>query len=463
MKYAEILRNVSFDDIWSRLADTEKFVCCTRGSDTGWETSIMWDPRERYVAEHESSADGLNRFVREEQQHGRRIFGYLSHDFGYALHGLKPRAQNDLKLPDILFYSYDAYIVCRQDEIEIHATDFANLSTFVKSVKEILSRVPAAGVACARNARASTEFRASATLEEYARSFENVKQHILAGDIYQMNLTHRLEGRTKKPSRKLFSALWDKNHADFSAYIEAGDFEILSASPERFISVSADYQIDPSTTRSAWLRGEKRSPETRSADERSDVICDNAVRIINTFPIKGTRPRGASAIEDERLRDELTNSEKETAELTMITDLLRNDIGKVCEFGTVRVVSVRIVRAFASVWHAYSHITGICAQGVRAIDALIAMFPGGSVTGCPKRRAMEIIDELEPTVRGVYAGSIGYIDSDDSADFNIAIRTLIKKGNRVYLQVGGGIVYDSVEKDEYEETLDKARSFLGIL
>ena len=134
-----------------------------------------------------------------------------------------------------------------------------------------------------------------------------------------------------------------------------------------------------------------------------------------------------------------------------------------CEFGSVRVVSSRIVRAFASVWHAYSHITGVCAKGIRAIDALVSVFPGGSVTGCPKKRAMEIIDELEPTARSVYAGSIGYIDPDDSADFNIAIRTIIKKGERVYLQVGGGIVYDSNERDEYQETLDKAKSFLGIL
>ena len=241
-----------------------------------------------------------------------------------------------------------------------------------------------------------------------------------------MNLTHRLEGRTKKSPRGLWSAMWEKNRADFSAYIEGDGFEILSASPERFISVSADRRID-------------------------------------TFPIKGTRPRGANPAEDERLKNELINSEKETAELTMITDLLRNDMGKVCEFGSVRVVSTSIVRAFASVWHAYSHISGVCAKGVRSIDALLSMSPGGSVTGCPKRRAMEIIDELEPVARGVYAGSIGYINPDDSADFNIAIRTLIKKRERVYLQVGGGIVYDSNEKDEYKETLDKAKSFLGIL
>lgn len=422
MKFSEILRDVSFDDIWNRLADAEKQVCCARGNDTGWETFIAWNPRERYIAGCDSNLNGLKRFVREEQEKGRRIFGYLAYDLGYALHEIKTRAKNDLKLPDILFYSFDAYAVCRISEIEICASESSPLSVFSKSVKEILSRKPVSG----SGVHTGEELRASIIEKAYSRSFEIVKQHILAGDIYQMNLTHRLEGSTKKPPRELFADMWQKNRADFSAYIEADGYEILSASPERFISISAERRID-------------------------------------TFPIKGTRPRGANAEEDERLKNELTDSEKEMAELTMITDLLRNDLGKVCEFGSVKVMSPHAVRAFASVWHAYSHITGVCAQGVRSIDALISMFPGGSVTGCPKKRAMEIIDELETTARSVYAGSIGYIDPDDSADFNIAIRTIIKKGERVYLQVGGGIVHDSVEQDEYQETLDKASSFLGIL
>lgn len=459
MEHVQSLRGVSFDDIWSRLASTEKYVSCTRGTNAGWETFIAWNPRERYIANREVSLTNLRDFVRGEQERGRRIFGYLAYDLSYDLHAIVPRAINDIQLPDILFHSFDAYIVCRQDGIDICATDSATLASHSESVKKILSRPPLERT----DTTNSQEFATNSTEDAYARSYESVKNHIIDGDIYQMNLTHRLEGSTKKTPRELFSAMWEKNHADFSAYIEADGFEILSASPERFISISANRQIDPGTTRSAWLRGEKRSPETRSADERSDVISDNAVRIIDTFPIKGTRPRGANAGEDERLKNELTSSEKETAELTMIIDLLRNDLGKVCEFGSVHIVSPRIVRAFASVWHAYAYITGICAKGIRSVDALLSMFPGGSVTGCPKKRAMEIIDELEPTTRSVYAGSIGWIDPDDSADFNIAIRTLIKKGERVYLQVGGGIVYDSVEKDEYQETLDKAQSFLGIL
>lgn len=425
MPHSEIIPNVSFDDIWSRLADTEKWVCCTRGSDTGWETSIAWGPRARHVVNFEGSLTAFKDFVRGEQKCGRRIFGYLSYDFGLTLQGLQSRAENDLKLPGALLYSFDAYIVCRGNEIEICAVDEPSLSVLSASVKELLSRAPAK-TAHPVGQKGSPEFKPATSETAYARSYDTVKKYIVAGDIYQMNLTHRLEGTTQKSPRELWSAMWEKNRADFSAYIEADGFEILSASPERFISVSADHNI-------------------------------------NTYPIKGTRPRGANMVEDEELEKELTDSEKETAELTMITDLLRNDMGKVCEFGSVRVVSPRTVRAFASVWHAYSHVSGVCAKGVRAVDALLSMSPGGSVTGCPKRRAMEIIDELEPVTRGVYAGSIGFINPDDSADFNIAIRTLIKKGDTVYLQVGGGIVYDSNEKDEYQETLDKARSFLGVL
>ena len=216
----------------------------------------------------------------------------------------------------------------------------------------------------------------------------------------------------------------EKNKADFTAYMECGDFEILSASPERFIKISEN--------------------------------------VIETFPVKGTRPRGKNKEEDEMLKKELLESEKEKAELSMITDLLRNDMGKVCAIGSVKVIDPRIARAYTFVWHTYSHIKGILADGVSKMDALTSMFPGGSITGCPKKRAMEIIAELEWKQRGIYTGAIGYKEGEE-LNFNIAIRTIIKKGNKAYLSVGGGIVYDSTEDGEYEETLHKAKSFFGLL
>ena len=209
---------------------------------------------------------------------------------------------------------------------------------------------------------------------------------------------------------------------DFAAYIEGDGFEILSASPERFVKI----------------RG----------------------RAIETCPIKGTRARGRTREEDERLKQELLTNVKERAELDMITDLLRNDIGKVCSFGSVKVCDRRLLSSCQTVWHTYSRIRGQLRDTVEPVYALISMLPGGSVTGCPKKRSLEIIDELEPYTRSVYCGAIGYIEPNGDIDFNIAIRTIIKKGKKVYLSVGGGVVYDSDCEAEFRETLEKAKSFL---
>ncbi|HPJ80571.1 MAG TPA: anthranilate synthase component I family protein [Candidatus Portnoybacteria bacterium] len=184
---------------------------------------------------------------------------------------------------------------------------------------------------------------------------------------------------------------------------------------------------------------------------------------IETCPIKGTRKRGNTKPKDNNLKKELLSNEKEKAELNMITDLLRNDLGKICKIGSVKVEKQRAISKCPTVWHTYSKITGILDNKNTSIDALISMIPGGSITGCPKKRAMEIIDELEPQTRGVYTGIIGQINPNLDLDFNIAIRTVIKKKEKLYLQVGGGIVIDSKNKSEYEETLHKAKSFMKIL
>jgi len=186
-------------------------------------------------------------------------------------------------------------------------------------------------------------------------------------------------------------------------------------------------------------------------------------RKIETCPIKGTRPRGKTQKKDLKNKKELLGNKKEAAELNMITDLLRNDLGKVCEIGSLKVIGNRLISRCPTVWHTYSKITGRIAAEFTPVEALISMLPGGSITGCPKKHAMEIIDELEPTTRSVYTGIIGCIDPNLDLDFSIAIRTIIKKRDKLYLQVGGGIVYDSIEKAEFQETLDKAESFMEIL
>jgi para-aminobenzoate synthetase component 1 len=186
-------------------------------------------------------------------------------------------------------------------------------------------------------------------------------------------------------------------------------------------------------------------------------------RHVETRPIKGTRRRTGIRREDERASAELTASEKDNAELAMIVDLERNDLGRVCEYGSVRVTEPRVLETFPTVFHLVSTVEGELHPGHGLVDLLRATFPGGSVTGAPKIRAMEIIDELEPTARGIYTGSIGYVDFSGRADLNIAIRTMVKLGCDVYFQAGGGIVADSDPESEYEETVDKARALFRAL
>lgn len=417
---SEIIKDISFEDIWQRLSGEEKNLCCTRSySSDGWQSFIAWNPVRSYSG---NDVKEFKDFVAHEQSNGNRVFGYLSYDLGYSLFNIKPRAKDDLQLPRIFFSSFDRYIKIVGEGIEILATDEEKFKQYLAEVKDVLARPKM----MSPGSKTDSELVASTNKEDYSESYKKIKNYITEGDIYQINLTHRLEGITKKNARELFLDMSEKNKVDYLAYIEGVNFEILSASPERFIKISSE-------------------------------------RTIETFPIKGTRPRGKNPEEDDVLKNELIHSSKEAAELNMITDLLRNDLGKISEIGSVTVVGSRVTHPYATVWHTYSHIRGKVLKHLTSVEALLSMFPGGSITGCPKKRAMEIIDELEPTMRAVYTGCIGFIDPDDSLDFNIAIRTFIKKGDRVYLQVGGGIVYDSNEKDEYQETFDKAKSFLGII
>ncbi len=418
---SEIIKNITFEDIWQRLSAQEKNLCCTRsyGSE-GWQSFIAWNPVAAYSGK---DIKEFKNFVRSEQLKGNRVFGYLSYDLGYSLFNIKPHTKNDLQLPEIFFYSFDKYIKFVEEGIEVVAADEEKLQDYLVQVKNLLARPEVIDIL---NIKTDSELLANTSKETYSESYKKIKNYITEGDIYQINLTHRLEGTTQKTARQLFRDMCKKNKVDHVAYVEGQNFEILSASPERFIKISSD-------------------------------------RMIETFPIKGTRPRGKNPEDDEVMKKELMDSPKEAAELNMITDLLRNDMGKVSEIGSVKVVGSRIAHPYATVWHTYSHIRGKVLKEIVSVDALLSMFPGGSITGCPKKRAMEIIDELEPIMRGVYTGCIGFIDPDDSLDFNIAIRTFIKKEKKVYLQVGGGIVYDSNEKDEYQETFDKAKSFLGII
>jgi len=263
------------------------------------------------------------------------------------------------------------------------------------------------------------------TRAEFIAAVESARRYIRAGDIYQVNLSHRLAAPCDCSGWELFQRLAAASPAPFAAYLDCGDFQIASSSPELFLRVSGSH--------------------------------------ILTRPIKGTRPRDPDPARDTRLAYELQTSAKELAELVMITDLLRNDLGKICEFGSVQTPEVAKLERFAQVQHLVSTVEGRLRRDVTHFAALASCFPGGSITGAPKFRAMEIIDELEPIARGPYTGCLGYLGFNRESQLSISIRTAVCRGGTAYFHAGAGIVADSVPAAEYEETLAKAAGFLAAL
>jgi para-aminobenzoate synthetase component 1 len=267
--------------------------------------------------------------------------------------------------------------------------------------------------------------RSNFTREAYLQALTRIRDYIRQGDVYQVNLTQRFSFPLSGEPYYLFQRLFHLNPAPFYAYLHCDDFQVLSTSMERFLYQKGDY--------------------------------------LETRPIKGTRPRGATPAADAVLRQELADSLKDDAELSMIVDLLRNDLGKVCLPSTVQVKEHKRLEAYQNVYHLVSVVTGRVKPECGPVDILRAAFPGGSITGCPKIRAMEIIDELEPHVRHVYCGAIGYLGLHRNMDLNVAIRTAIISRGQGHFAVGGGVVYDSREEDEYEETLHKGRTLFRLI
>ena len=255
---------------------------------------------------------------------------------------------------------------------------------------------------------------------DYLAAVARIRDYIAAGDVYQVNLTHRFSAPRPADPFALYQRLRTANPAPFAAYLDLAGCQVLSSSPERFLS----------------LHG----------------------RHVETRPIKGTRPRADDPASDAQRRDELLASAKDRAELLMIIDLERNDLGRVCDYGTVRVEDLHRLETYATVHHLVSTVSGQLRPDLDIIDCLRATFPGGSITGAPKIRAMQIIAELEPCPRGPYTGALGWIGFNGDADLNIAIRTIVCAGDRATYHVGGGITWDSDPAAEYQETLDKGRA-----
>ena len=370
------------------------------------------------------------------------MVGYWAYDFGRRLERIPSIARDDLALPDFVLGFYD--VVGAFDHVTRRATLFSTglpfegrtarerarsrLDDFAHWITDDLG-APAATPRPGPGAAAVSTFAP----DDYRRAVEQVKDSIRRGDIFQANLSQRwtvelpagVRGATHggfgSPAgfaRALDAALARRSPAPFGGFFDAGDHALASASPERFLD----------------LRG----------------------RNVTTRPIKGTRPRGWCPAEDQQLRDELSASEKDRAENVMIVDVLRNDLGRVCEPGSVEAAALCELETFAQVHHLTSTVKGVLRAGLDALDLLHAAFPGGSITGAPKIRAMQILDELEPVRRHIYTGSMGYVDWRGDADWNIAIRTALVTPRAVHFAAGGGITADSDPDAEYHETLHKA-------
>lgn len=269
---------------------------------------------------------------------------------------------------------------------------------------------------------AGPRFAPRMTREDFCRRVARAQGYIAAGDIYQVNLAHRFSAAWQGDAFAFYEALRHYSPAPYGAFLELGGRAILSTSPESFLKISG--------------------------------------RAIRTRPIKGTRPRRAEANADALSAYDLRNSPKETAELVMITDLERNDLGAICEYGSVHVKELLKLESYEHVFHLVSTVEGRLREEIDAVSALRACFPGGSITGAPKRRAREIISELEPEPRGIYTGAMGWFGFNGESQFNIAIRTVVVEDGHAHFHVGAGIVADSVPEKEWQETLDKAAGIL---
>jgi len=376
--------------------------------------------------------------------------GYFGYELCYFIEKLPCLGVDDLSLPDCYFMFVDAVIIYDHLEKRMFISAVGFDEDFViaqqkarrrfERLREEMKRFAVKRLAERSNHSCGTsdeaekdggdsaglEIRSMFTEEQYMEVVRNAKEHIFAGDIFEVCTTHRFECDFSGNPFELYQELKRINPAPFASYLNLPEVKVVSSSPERFLRIGRD----------RWCASR---------------------------PIKGTRPRGKTVRENKQLYKELFASIKDRAENTMIVDLVRNDFGRVCEVGSVQVAELMIIEQYATVLQMVSTIVGKLEEGRDCFDLIQACFPGGSMTGAPKIEAMSIIDALEPVKRGIYSGSIGYMDFAGNADLNIVIRTILIKENKAYFQVGGAVVADSDPRDEYLETLTKARALVRAL
>ncbi len=408
---------LSFDP-YLQIATHDKLTTCTQG-DKQWLTSDdPFDVLQRYLGDT-IAFDKTLPFV-------GGALGFFSYDLGRQIEDLPATAERDIDLPEMMIGLYDwAVIVDHQQKKTCLVGQGRDEKTFDQwdTLIRICSKSKPAKIN--KKFKVTSEIISNFTKEKYAKAFDRIKHYIHEGDCYQVNLAQRFSASVTGDQWDAYQNLRKMNPAPFAVYMKTDSGSILSSSPERFLLIRNNY--------------------------------------VETKPIKGTRPRSDDQKRDQELAEELKNSKKDQAENVMIVDLLRNDIGKNCATGSVSVPKLFAVESYKTVHHLVSTVTGKLAKGKHVLDLIKGAFPGGSITGAPKLRSMEVIEELEPHRRSVYCGSIGYISFDGQSDTNIAIRTMIWDKDKIYVQTGGGIVMDSEMESEYQETYDKAEAMLKLL
>lgn len=404
----------TLQEVAARLNQSESHSIITRrSSSSGWQPILAFSPDAVFAGDMNTEKETIESFLSENK--GRLIVGFITYEYGANSIGVECHPKTSQNLPDVYFAAYSNYLF--EDRNGLKA-EFSN-PYYPGIIQSILAREPwtPAGI--------DLQFRPNIEHRRYLATIDRILNYIRQGEFYQVNYTYFMESAFSGNLLNLFLAMGDDNPVDYAAWLAGTGFSIASLSPELFV-------------------------RTRG-------------REIMTRPIKGTRPRGATPSMDRKHRRELLASAKEMAELNMITDLLRNDIGKIAQTNTVSVMVRRKVEKLAAVWHTHSEIRGTIKKSMTPIEAVLSMIPGGSVTGCPKKRAVEVIYELETQARGLYTGTIGLIYPNGDMDWNIAIRTLVETDGRVLLGVGGGITVDSEPGAEWQETLAKAKPFLEII
>jgi len=365
--------------------------------------------------------DSLNAIPSQLPFHGGAI-GYWDYELGGRFESLPKPKTNDIDLPNMYVGIYESAIVY---DHKLNQASFVSIAHDAKAqLKQILNKLTN-NIVHSGSFQLTSQWQSNMTKSEYESKFNQVQEYLLSGDCYQINLAQRFSAEYSGDEWVAYAKLRQHNSAPFSGFIRLKQGAVLSVSPERFIQVTGD----------------------------------NA----QSKPIKGTRPRSNNPDADIALAEELRNAEKDRAENLMIVDLLRNDLSKVAVPGTVEVPSLFSIESFPAVHHLVSTVTAKIKSPYTALDLLRGAFPGGSITGAPKIRAMQIIHELEPHPRSVYCGAIGYITPDGNMDTNITIRTLVCNQNKIHCWAGGGLVADSQCDAEYQETLDKVNKILPIL